>query len=63
MKNLSINELETIQGGSVSCSTGGTRAVSVGCGVGIGLIYLTGGLGALVFGPSTVALCTAMVLC
>jgi bacteriocin-like protein len=51
MKKLEINEMSNIQGG--------TNWLAFGCGAGVALSIFTGGIGALVFGPSTAGICIA----
>lgn len=57
---LSKSEMEQIEGGKCSGSSKGT---AYACGAGLGLIFLTGGIGALIFGPSTAALCAITFAC
>ncbi len=52
-KALTQSEMEKIMAGS--CNVG----YSFGCGLGLSLTFLTGGLGAVVWGPSTGAMCYA----
>lgn len=51
MKKLEINEMLNIEGG--------TNWLAFSCGAGVALSIFTGGIGALVFGPSTAGLCIA----
>jgi hypothetical protein len=51
IKKLEINEMLNIEGG--------TNWLAFSCGAGVALSIFTGGIGALVFGPSTAGLCIA----
>lgn len=51
MKTLQITEMETL--------TAGGKYLSFACGAGIALSVFTGGIGAALFGPSTVGVCIA----
>lgn len=51
LKKLTAEEMEKIEGGS------GCAGLSLACGAGLALSTLTGGLGAILFGPSTIGLC------
>lgn len=61
MKILSSDELELIQGGA--CSETTAKNMAIACGAGIGLIFLTGGLGAIMWGPATAGICAGTILC
>lgn len=55
--NLNAMEMGQIVGGS-NC-----QGLSLACGAGIALSVFTGGIGAIMFGPSTGALCYAAYRC
>ena len=54
MKALKMEEMSQIEGGA-------TNWLAFGCGAGVALSVFTGGVGALLFGPSTIGLCAAAV--
>ena len=59
LKLLSFEEMQVIEGGVTSCA-----GLSFACGAGLAVSIFTGGLGAILFGPSTVGLCAgAYVSC
>jgi|LakMenE18May11ns_1017448.scaffolds.fasta_scaffold9844436_3 hypothetical protein len=53
-KALSLEKMTTLEGGNKNC-----KGLSLACGAGLALSLLTGGIGAIIFGPSTVGLCGA----
>lgn len=56
MKKIEMNQMEGIEGGKYQAWMG------VACGAGLAVSIFTGGLGALIFGPSTVGMCMATAL-
>jgi len=51
MKELSKEQMSAIEAGR--------SGLALACGAGLALSLLTGGIGAIIFGPSTVGLCLA----
>jgi len=51
MRKLEMSEMENV--------CGGNKILSVACGAGIALSIFTGGIGALIWGPSTIGVCIA----
>jgi hypothetical protein len=54
VKALAIEQMENLEAGK--------SGLALACGAGIALSVLTGGIGALIFGPSTVGVCMAAAL-
>lgn len=58
-KILAIEEMQKTEGGVDSSPC---KGLSFSCGVGVALSLLTGGIGAILWGPSTVGVCAGAVV-